>query len=412
MTYSDAVRALYALGNEVRTARLGLDRIAEVLARLGDPQHACRFVHVAGTNGKGSVCAMIESGLRAAGVRTGLYTSPHLVEPTERIQIAGCQIAREEFARAFETVQQIDVPLTYFEIVTAMAFLAFREHGVHTAVIEVGLGGRLDATNVIAPQLSVITAIDYDHQNLLGDTIEQIAAEKAGILKHGVPAVFSRQRATADQVLTARANELGVDVSRTSEWGPEDVHLDQNGSRFRARGTSVICPLAGEHQVENALTAAVALALVGCSADGIANARWPGRLERVAARPEIILDGAHNIAGAEALARWIRRWYGGRRIWLVFGAMSDKDPAASAALLFPLAFRVIATAADNVRALEPSRIRAAAPPGIEVLTTESVPEGIDRLREQAAPQDVAFITGSLYVVGEARRLLVPGDYVE
>ena len=422
MTYADAVRALYALGNEVRSARLGLERIRAVLSRLGDPQTACRFVHVAGTNGKGSVCAMIEAGLRADGVRTGLYTSPHLVEPVERIQIAGHSIARDEFARAFSTVheaslamldaQEIDIHPTYFETVTAMAFLAFREQRVETVALEVGLGGRLDATNVVTPELCVITAIDYDHQNFLGDTIEQIAAEKAGILKRGVPAVFSRQKPAAEMVLMDRARELNVPVQTTNTWGPEDVHLDADGSRFRARDNDIVCPLAGEHQVENALTAAVALVQLGWSTAGIANARWPGRLERVAINPEIILDGAHNIGGAQALASWIRRSYNGRRIWIVFGAMSDKNATASAALLFPLAHRVIATAADNVRALPPEEICAAAPEGIDVILASSVPEAIHRVHEEAGNDDVVFITGSLYVIGEARRLLVPSDYVE
>jgi dihydrofolate synthase/folylpolyglutamate synthase len=422
MIYADAVRALYALGNEVRSARLGLDRIRAVLSRLGDPQTACRFVHVAGTNGKGSVCAMIEAGLRATGVRTGLYTSPHLVEPVERIQIAGQSIARDEFARAFSTVheaslamldaQQIDMHPTYFETVTAMAFFAFREHRVETVALEVGLGGRLDATNVVMPELCVITAIDYDHQNFLGDTIELIAAEKAGILKRGVPAVFSRQKPAAEMVLMDRARELDIHVEATNTWGPENVQLDADGSRFRARDKDIVCPLAGEHQVENALTAAVTLVQLGCSTAGIANARWPGRLERVNRNPEIILDGAHNIGGAQALASWIRRSYNGRRIWMVFGAMSDKNAAASAALLFSLAHRVIATAADNVRALPPDEIRAAAPEGIDVTIANSVPEAIHRVREEAANNDVVFITGSLYVIGEARRLLVPGDYVE
>jgi len=191
VTYSDSVQFLYALGNEIKTAKLGLDRIRAVLGSLGNPERAYRVVHVAGTNGKGSTCAMIEAGLRAAGVRTGLFTSPHLVEPTERIQIDGRPVTREQFCRAFDTVQRVaesldlDGPLTYFETVTAMGFSLFRECGVETAVVEVGLGGRLDATNVVAPALTVITPIDFDHEVFLGNTIEAIASEKAGILKIG-----------------------------------------------------------------------------------------------------------------------------------------------------------------------------------------------------------------------------------
>src|SRR5579871_6063136 len=214
-TYPDSVRFLYALGNEIKTAKLGLERIHAVLAALGDPQRAYRVVHVAGTNGKGSTCAMIEAGLRAAGVRTGLFTSPHLVEPTERIQIDGIPVTQAQFSKAFDVVHQaagtldLDAHPSYFETVAAMAFWLFRELGVQIAVIEVGLGGRLDATNIVDPALTVITSIDMDHQIFLGDTIESIAAEKAGILKPGVPAVFARQRLDAEVVLDAKAVELG-----------------------------------------------------------------------------------------------------------------------------------------------------------------------------------------------------------
>ena len=197
-SYQDAVQFLYALGNEVLTAKLGLERISTLLAALGNPESACRVVHVAGTNGKGSTCAMIEAGLRASGIRTGLYTSPHLIEPTERIQIEGVPVGPEQFANAFQAVHDIagkldlDCHPTYFETVTAMAFWLFREMRVETAVVEVGLGGRLDATNVVHPALTVITPVDFDHQTFLGNTLESIAAEKAGILKARIPAVVSQ----------------------------------------------------------------------------------------------------------------------------------------------------------------------------------------------------------------------------
>lgn len=420
MTYAAAVQALYGLGNEVRTARLGLDRIRAVLARLGDPQNATRHIHVAGTNGKGSVCAMLEAAMRRAGVRTGLYTSPHLVEPVERIQIAGRPVDRDAFAGAYRTVhetaeamldaREIDIHPTYFETVTAMAFVLFREQRVERVALEVGLGGRLDATNVVTPELCVITPVDIDHQRFLGDTIEQIAAEKAGILKPGVPAVFSRQDPRAAAVLDERARELGIAVTRTSEQRVEDISIGPDGSSFLLAGTEIRVPLAGEHQIENALTAAVALRRLGCPVDGIAEARWPGRLERVATRPPIILDGAHNIAGVHALVAYMRRFFAGRRIWIVFGAMGDKNPAESAVILFPVAHRVIATSAENVRAMPPEEIRDAAPAGTSIEVTHTVAEAVKRIRELASEQDVVFITGSLFVVGEARRLLVPGDY--
>ena len=312
MTYSESIRYLYALGNEVHTAKLGLDRIRRLLRELGDPQNGCRFVHVAGTNGKGSTCAMIEAGLRAAGVRTGLYTSPHLIEPTERIVIAGRQIGEEQFAAAFEQVHrtaegmleagELDLHPTYFETVTAMGFLLFQEHKVDTAVLEVGLGGRLDATNVVCPELCVITPISYDHQNFLGDTLEQIASEKYGILKPGIPAVVVPAPDVPRPVISAP-------VTYTSDWSIEDLELTARGSTFHTRGLEIHCPLAGEHQVENALTATIALQKLGHSPAGIAQTEWPGRLERMREQPEIILDGAHNIAGTQALVHYIERFY-------------------------------------------------------------------------------------------------------
>ena len=407
MNYAESVHYLYSLGNEIQTAKFGLERITRLLDVLGGPQHAGRWVHVAGTNGKGSTCAMIEAGLRAAGARTGLYTSPHLVEPTERIRIAGQPASPAQFADLFTEVHdtaermleegELDLHPTYFETVTAMAFLAFVREAVDIVVLEVGLGGRLDATNVVTPELCVITPIDFDHQFFLGTTLAQIAAEKAGILKPGVPAVFAAQPPEAETVLRAHAKGP---YTLSRDWAIEDLVLDARGSRFRMRGHQVVCPLAGQHQAENARTAAIALHELGVSPAGIAGTQWPGRLERVSERPEIILDGAHNPAGTRALAEYIRRFYSGRRIWIVYGVMRDKDVGEMAAMLFPLAERVIATAPANSRALPPERIPA---PGAAV--THTVGEALALVR-QALPDDAVFITGSLFVVGEARALLV------
>ena len=407
MTYSESVRFLYSLGNEIQTAKFGLDRIAHLLEALGRPHRTGRFVHVAGTNGKGSTCAMIEAGLRAAGVRTGLYTSPHLIEPTERIQIDGQPITETEFAEAFTDVHEkavrmlqageLDLHPTYFESVTAMAFLLFAHHHVDAIVLEVGMGGRLDATNVVNPALSVITPVDFDHQFFLGDTLAKIAAEKAGILKPGVPAIFAEQPAEAETVLRAHAKGP---YTLARDWAITDLSIDERGSKFRMRDLEIVCPLAGQHQVENARTAAISLHQLGVSPAGIALTRWPGRLEQVSREPEIILDGAHNPAGTRALANYIRRFYSGRRIWIVYGVMRDKAAGEMASLLFPLADRVIVTAPANSRAMPPEEIPA---PGATI--THSVGEAVALLGE-AAFDDVVFITGSLFVVGEARALLV------
>jgi dihydrofolate synthase/folylpolyglutamate synthase len=416
MTYPDSVRYLYALGNEIKTVKLGLETIRTLLDALENPQDRYQVIHVAGTNGKGSTCAMIEAGLRHAGVRTGLYTSPHLVEPTERIRINGVPVTSQSFAKAFDQVHEAAESLiaegrleshpTYFETVTAMAFLLFAEAEIETLVCEVGLGGRLDATNVVKPRLCVITAIDYDHEKFLGNTLTEIAGEKAGILKAGVPAIFAKQRIEAEWELTARAGDVKIDPIRTSDWPVEHLEIDRLGCRYQtAHGLTVQCPLAGAHQVDNSLTAAVALHHLGFGTEGIADTVWPGRLERVARDPEVLLDGAHNPAGARALARYLEQFYSGRTVvWLIYGTMRDKAVEEVTGLLFPLAQHVILTAPDNQRALHPETLRQAYP---EARVAANLEQAIAMARNEAGSADSIFITGSLFLAGEARRLLVP-----
>jgi dihydrofolate synthase/folylpolyglutamate synthase len=410
VNYAEAVRFLYSLGNEVQTAKLGLERISALLSALGRPECSFRIVHVAGTNGKGSTCAMIEAGLRASGIRTGLFTSPHLIEPTERIQVSGFPVTDGQFAKACSVVHEtarrlpLDCHPTYFETVTAMGFWLFRELGVETAVVEVGLGGRLDATNVVQPALCVITPVDLDHQTYLGDTIRQIAGEKAGILKPGVRCVFSRQPSEAAEVLASRAAELGSKVTWTSDCGLADIQISERGSSFRVFNPAlhVDCPLAGEHQIENALTAALALRELGSSPRGISEARWPGRLEHVAPNPDIILDGAHNPAGARALAKYVGRFYGHKRLWLIFGAMIDKAVPEIGQIIFPCASELVFTAPSNARALSPRALMEIAGRG-EALPNAAA--ALDHVRSRASAGDVIVVTGSLYLVGEARALL-------
>ena len=418
MDYPDSVQFLYALGNEIRTAKLGLDRIRAVLDALGRPQNRCRFVHVAGTNGKGSTCAMIESGLRAAGLRTGLFTSPHLAQPTERIRIDGEPVDAGRFAAAFERVHMaveslleagaIDMHTTYFETVTAMALVIFAEERTDKVVLEVGLGGRLDATNVVRPELCVITPIDFDHEAFLGRSLESIAGEKAGILKPGVPAVFARQRPEAAPVLDARAEKVGAPVARTTGCQIRNLELDPAGSRFEVGQPALFidCPLAGEHQVENAVTAALALRCLGISDSsiqaGIARTRWPGRLERGSERPDIILDGAHNPAAARALAAYIERFYGARRVRLIYGAMRDKAVAEVGGILFPQAQEVILTAPRQSRAIAPEALR-----GVVDHPNLRVAAHIEDALEMPPGDAVTFITGSLFLVAEARAILAP-----
>jgi dihydrofolate synthase / folylpolyglutamate synthase len=419
VNYPDSVHFLYALGNEIKTAKFGLERIRAVLDALDNPQDRCRFVHVAGTNGKGSTCAMIESGLRAAGHRTGLFISPHLSEPTERICVGGKPVSVERFTEAFnrvhETVERlldngaIDLHTTYFETVTAMAFLIFAEEETSMVALEVGLGGRLDATNVVRPDLAVITPVDYDHEAFLGRSLEAIAGEKAGILKPGVPAVIARQRPEAEKVIERRAAELGIELEHTADWSICDLKISPRMSDFRLMGRTSMrigCPLAGEHQVENAATAAIALVRVGIPVEaieqGIAAAVWPGRLERLSEKPEILIDGAHNPAGARALAAYLDRFYPLERVILIYGAMRDKAVEEVCGILFPRARQVITTAPDQPRALHPEAIRNLA----EHADVRIAPRLLDALEmvRGAADDDVIVITGSLYLVGEARAL--------
>lgn len=394
-----------------------------MLEHLDSPHRACRFVHVAGTNGKGSTCAMIERALREAGTLTGLYTSPHLVEPVERVRVLGRAVPFADFSRAFDVVHKtaerlmaagrIDMHPTYFETMTAMAFVLFREYRVEVVVLETGMGGRLDATNVVEPEAAVITPVDFDHEKFLGDTLAKIAYEKAGIIKPGRPVVAARQHAEAMQVLEQTARERGSRLVPAAEWRTSRLELHAFGSRFQVHapdGTEfrVEQPLIGAHQVENALTAIAALRELGLKPaqiqKGIAAADWPGRLELVRRAPDVFLDGAHNPAGARALAGYLRRFHHGRKKWMIFGAMSDKKLDAIKGPLFPLADELIFTAPAQARAFRPEEIRE--------LTGERRARLAPDIRAAlemtagAAPEDLIVVTGSLYLVGEARALLV------
>ncbi|MBV6431396.1 MAG: Folylpolyglutamate synthase [Bryobacteraceae bacterium] len=414
-TYPDSVRFLYSLGNEIKAVKFGLETIRAVLDALGNPHTGPRFVHVAGTNGKGSTCAMIESALRAAGFRTGLYTSPHLLEPTERIQVEGAPVSRDEFVAAFHAVHdaaerlfsagRIEHHPTYFETVTAMGLLIFRERGVERVVLEVGLGGRLDATNAVTPELCVITPIDYDHEAWLGNTIEAIAREKAGILKPGVPVVSAHQRIEAQAVLMRRSEDLHCELIQSNSDAAFEA--DARGSTIHWEGLTLRCPLAGLHQVENTITAATALKQLGVAPGaiekGIARTRWPGRLEYLAQSPDIIADGAHNPAGARALADYISRFHKGRKVWLIYGAMRDKSVGEIADTLFPLADELILTAPSSARSLDPASLLSLCG-NVNARTAPGLPSAVRMAQAGAAPEDAIFISGSLFLAGEARAL--------
>ncbi|MGH9535277.1 MAG: bifunctional folylpolyglutamate synthase/dihydrofolate synthase [Terriglobales bacterium] len=427
MDYPASLAYLHALGWELRAgAKFELTQVAALLAELGHPQRAFAAVHVAGTNGKGSVAALVASGLRAAGYRTGLYTSPHLEQPTERIRLGGAEIAPEAFAAAIAAVQAATErllareallhPPSFFEALTAAGFLAFRTAAMEIAVVEVGLGGRLDATNVLQPVAAAITAIAMDHEKYLGSTLAAIAGEKAGILKPGLAVVSSPQAPEAASVLAARAAAVGARFLPPAALlaGPQ---MDAEGrcgftARYRDQSVTVRLGLRGRHQVENARTALGVLAAISergwpvtaaQAAAGMAAAQWPGRLEKLATAPALYVDGAHNPAAARALAAFLQDT--GWRPVLVFGAMRDKAVGEMAEILFPRARHVILTAPAHPRALSPAAL-AAQVQGATLTPLEiasDLPAALARARDLAVAEGAPILlTGSLYLVGQAR----------
>ena len=436
MTYDEAVRVLLSLGRELaaprqaRVQKFDLQNITRLSSRLGNPHRSSPCAHVAGTNGKGSTAALLESILRAAGFRTGLYTSPHLVRINERIRVDGEEISDADFAATFTRVHGFIEELlasgalaahpTYFECVTAMAFEHFARAHVEFAVYEVGMGGRLDSTNIVEPVVALITPIDFDHEDYLGHSLDLIAQEKAGIIKPGALVVSAADRPEAAAVIRERAAEQHarlVEISR--DYRIENIVADSCGSRAvfaTANGDwrlEIELPLAGRYQLQNALAAAAAARLLAergfrlddaAIARGIAAARWPGRLEQVAENPAVFLDGTHNPAGARELVAFWREQFGGRRVHLVYGAMRDKAVDEIAGLLFPEAATVILTAPLQPRAISPDVLADMTrhlAPRLEVVAQPE--DALERAIELAAADEAVFATGSLYLAGDLLR---------
>jgi dihydrofolate synthase / folylpolyglutamate synthase len=436
MDYDAAVRYLLTLGKELAAptqaaaAKFDLENITVLAERLGRPDRAYASAHIAGTNGKGSTAAFLESILRRAGFRTGLYTSPHLERINERVRINGVELGDQSFAAIFTRLQVLIEELlaahrlrahpTYFECVTAMAFEAFARERVEFGVFEVGLGGRLDATNILSPVVTVVTRIDFDHENFLGHSLKEIASEKAGILKPGVPVVVSEQRPEAREVILERAHELGSPVVETPQAFQVQDESSQNGF-FRARvaelassdGFEIAPGLPGRFQLQNALNALAAarqLARRGFRilpediTKGIANTVWPGRLEKLQSAPDVYLDGAHNPGAARELAQFLEQHFAGRKIWLIYGALRDKAVDEVAGQLFPHAVEVIFTEPRTSRAISAARLaEIASHHASSFAVISSAEQALDQALAEAAPGDAIFITGSLYLVGQVRR---------
>jgi len=405
----------------LRAAEFTLGRLQALLAALGQPQQAYPSLHVAGTNGKGSVCALCAAALQAQGYRTGLFTSPHVESALRGIQVDGQPATPAELQAAFDTLHpQLaqQQGWTYFEIVVAVMFTHFARAGVDVAVVEVGLGGLLDATNVLLPAVSVITPIDFDHTAILGKTLPEIAVHKAGIIKPGVPVVSAAQPPPAAAVIAARAAELNAPLTQIDiDWQAEPLQASLRGQRLRVRRAGadwheLIIQLLGKHQVHNAATAYAALqtmdasgVAVGAEAirAGFAAARWPGRFDMLPGEPLTILDGAHSPAAARALRAALDDYVPGRPVVLVLGVSADKDLHG---VLDPLAERiqqVFATQSRQPRAM-PAAVLAEQLQsfGLPGQALESPAAALAAAQAACPPDGVVLVAGSVFLVEEVR----------
>ena len=409
-----------------------LDRMWRLLGLMGSPERRLRSVHVAGTKGKGSTAAMVEAIALGCGLKTGLYTSPHLMDIRERIRVGRADIEPEALRRliaaaqpAVEALRAAGEAPTFFEIFTALALVHLADAGVDLAVVEVGLGGRLDATNVLAPDASVITAVSLDHVHQLGGTIEAIAGEKAGIVKPGVPAVSQPQTPEALAVIERRCRAVGAPLvllgrDVTWRWGP----AEEGGRRGigvevrtpRARYGGLFIPLMGEHQAVNAAAAMAAAELVGPLAprltaeavrQSLRQVHWPGRMEFHPGRPDLLLDGAHNRASVERLLAAVAAHFPGRRAQVVFGSAADKDIEGmlQALAASPIPEGVVFTRTSNPRAADAQALRATFERfgGRAAEAVGDVPAALERAGVCAGPDGLVLVFGSLYLVGEAEK---------
>lgn len=433
MTYEDSLRYLYSLGHEVLAAKYGLVSVSLLLEKLGHPERSFKSVIIAGTNGKGSVAAMIDSIARAAGHRCALFTSPHLAHIEERIQVNGEDIGESDFARLASRVREsseelaadgrLDAAPTFFEQVAAIALCYFQEREAALAILEVGLGGRLDATNAVERVLSVITSIDLDHQNILGNTIEEIAGEKAAIIVPGAGAVVGRQaHQSAIEVLMRRC--LETSVLPVFANAPTSIDTDERGRLsfdYESSHTTysrITVGLLGRHQTDNAAAAIEAAELLGELGfvitreniiEGLRDVRWPGRLEMIEDHPSVLLDGAHNPAGARALRAYLDEFWPGA-ITLLFGAMGDKDIDRMAGELFDAARTVVLTRVRDSRAAGNARLgEAALNRARNVIFTETVKQALSWARSVSPRDGLVCVAGSLHLVGEVKRLMEEED---
>jgi dihydrofolate synthase/folylpolyglutamate synthase len=447
MSYETAVASMFALGHELAQTpsnKFDLAHMRVLLGAMDHPERKFPSVLIAGTNGKGSTAATLAAILRASGLKTALYTSPHLIRINERIRVNGEEIGDDDFARLHDEADRVAETLveerelpwhpSFFEMMTAIAFVHFARLHVDIAVLEVGMGGRLDATNVVEPLVSVIADISLDHQKFLGNTVGEIAREKVGIIRPGGVVVTLPQTPEANDVIGNTILELGARgvsavqyVPPVSPGSPEyrvpSTEKNSGWARYPlqvlGRQILVETPLTGRHQLRNVALAVAAadelgkLGVAGITAEsierGIRETRWPGRLQGLPARagwPEMVLDVAHNPAGAWALRSALSVRYDSRPLIFVFGAMRDKAISEMTEILFPLAERVIATRPENPRSASPEEIQqAGSRTGAEIEVAAEIGAALERARESAGNETVVVVTGSIYLVGEAMRIL-------
>jgi dihydrofolate synthase/folylpolyglutamate synthase len=438
MNFDETLQYLLSLGHETLAIKLGLRNTELLLESTGNPQQSCKSVQIAGTNGKGSTAVLLDSICRAAGVHTGLFTSPHLVSITERICIGGSEISEHDFAKYASQVRlaaedlvasgKLEALPTFFEHVTAIALLTFKEAGVRLAILETGLGGRLDATTVAAAETVAITPLALDHQEYLGETLAEIAAEKAAIIRRGVTAIIARQPQQALHVILQRCAEYDVQpdvdqrdakIVKVTDDGRFMVTFETKEGRYE----NVLVGLRGRHQIVNtsvAIRLAESLRKQGFEIskasilEGIETARHAGRLELLGACPSLLLDGAHNPSGARALRDFLDEFVRAP-LTLVFGAMNDKRLEEIAAVLFPCADRLILTRPDNPRAAGLDRLRELATGFVEpdkINVADSVSEALQKARDLTPSDGVICVTGSLYLIGEIKAIIKTAPLAE
>ncbi|MBN1570373.1 MAG: bifunctional folylpolyglutamate synthase/dihydrofolate synthase [Acidobacteria bacterium] len=423
MNHSETLKYLAQKGNEVQMMHLGLHRTRAMMQALGDPQDRYPSIHIAGTNGKGSVAAMCESILRHAGLVTGLYTSPHLVRVEERIRVAGRQVSARRFSSLATRIRKVeaallenktlDRPLTTFELLTCCAFLNFADEKIDIAVFEVGLGGKLDATNIIHPAVCVITGISLDHQNYLGRTLTKIAGEKAGIIKEGISVISGCRLPAPRRVVFNQAKKVHAPLLEISRHAAIR-NLRESRGRYSfdlrtplRRYRNLHLSLSGEYQTWNAALAVMAIEAlksfridVADIREGLANTYWSGRLDEYSSRKRTLLDGAHNPEGAQLLRDFL---IGGkeREVHLVFGVVRDKNIRGIGSAIFPIATSIHLTPLANSRSADPAEVAAMHKRFLPRMKIHAgMPEALYSAWKECSASGLVVVTGSLYLVGE------------